>query len=320
MALIGAAWKEGQLKANCELTSGLFRQAGIVETLKKNLGIKVEDYGDVSQDRFSNDKEGLLELSVNERMKVVGKLNEQLSHLVHKASKQSQKTLIIGGDHSLGTGSIHGQLLTHGDDLKVLWIDAHADINTPLSSSSGNYHGMPVAHLMGMFDSSPSPDFQWLSKRLKPSNLAYIGIRDLDPAEKMTIQQNGIRYYSMFDLIHMGGLRNVVDDAFDYLKVSKGQNPLHVSFDVDALDADSMQLTGTPVRNGLSFREANYIMQRAYRSDSLVGLDVAEFNPMIDGSATRQRDHKEISGFSTETPMMSSVMDIILHAFGYEDV
>ena len=111
-------------------------------------------------------------------------MNKMLSDTVYEISKKEELCLVLGGDHSIASGSMHGQLLNYGDDLKVVWIDAHADLNNIKGSPSMNYHGMSAGHLLGTIKRGEIYGFEWLTKNLKPTNIAYIGLRDLDDFER----------------------------------------------------------------------------------------------------------------------------------------
>lgn len=110
-------------------------------------------------------------------------MNGELSRIVQKISENKEMCLTLGGDHSIASGSLHGQLMHYGDDLKVVWVDAHADLNGIGGSPSGNYHGMPAGHLMGTIKPGEMFGFDWMVKKLKPNNIVYIGLRDLDAFE-----------------------------------------------------------------------------------------------------------------------------------------
>lgn len=148
-----------------------------------------------------------------------------------------------------GLGTVLGTLSSH-PDLGLIWVDAHADINTPLTTESGNLHGCPVSFLLGMQDSR-IPPFDWLpgpaKKFLDPKRLVYIGLRDVDPPERKILKDLGIKAYSMFE-VDKYGIGTVVDMALDYLndgQKGKRERPIHLSFDVDAMDPTVAASTGT---------------------------------------------------------------------------
>ena len=183
--------------------------------------------------------------------------------------------LTIGGDHSLAMGTISGSLSVY-PNIGVLWVDAHADINTPETTTTGNLHGMPLSFLMGL--ASNDKFNEWLpSTKLHPSRLVYIGLRDVDPGEKELLKQFNIRAYSMHE-VDKYGIGKIMDLALDYLG---RDSPIHLSFDVDALDPSVCPSTGTPVRGGLTFREGHYINEVLAESGCLVAVDIMEVNPII---------------------------------------
>ena len=189
--------------------------------------------------------------------------------------------LVLGGDHSLSAGSVAGvatALAERGQRLGLVWIDAHADLNTPDTTLSGNVHGMPVAHLLGHGDpglaslASPSP-------AVRPEHLVIIGARDLDQAERANARAFGVTIYTMRDLDERG-LRTVLAEAI--AKVSDGTDGLHVSLDLDFVDPQEAPGVGTPVRGGATFREAHLAMETLWDTGRVVSMDLVEVNPVLD--------------------------------------
>lgn len=189
--------------------------------------------------------------------------------------------VVLGGDHSLAAGSIAGvatALAERGERLGVIWLDAHADLNTPESTLSGNVHGMPVAHLLGHGDSGmasiarPAP-------AVRPEHLVIIGARDLDQAERTHAREYGVTIYTMRD-IDERGLRTVLAEAI--AAVSQGTTGLHVSLDLDFVDPRDAPGVGTPVRGGVTYREAHLAMEMLWDSGRVVSLDLVEVNPVLD--------------------------------------
>jgi arginase len=174
-------------------------------------------------------------------------VNLEISNLAYSLCAAGSIPLLLGGDHSLAMGSISG-VARHYQNLSVIWVDAHADINTSMTTLSGNLHGCPVAFLAGI--ESSVPEFAWLKKCLDPRNIVYIGLRDVDPGERKILSDYNIKAYSMHE-IDKWGIGKVMQMALDYL----GNGPIHLSFDIDALDPQYAPSTGTPVVGGLSFRE-----------------------------------------------------------------
>lgn len=188
-----------------------------------------------------------------------------LSYLLGSFHEQNKKTLLIGGDHSLGISSVDYFLNKYQEKLSVLWIDAHADINDHITSLTGNIHGMPLGyHHMSRTD---KPCWRKSQYRLKSNQLYYFGIRDLDPTEKELIDNENIGYSLEID-----------DNLKKFIETSE---ILLISFDVDALDPSYLDSTGCCVINGLKPNDVIYIINYAYKLDKLCHLDLMEFNPHI---------------------------------------
>ncbi|KAH9913524.1 Ureohydrolase [Fomitopsis serialis] len=199
---------------------------------------------------------------------------EAVANVVGDHAKHGQLPLTLGGDHSLAMGTISGTL-SHYPDACVIWVDAHADINTPETTDSGNIHGMPVSFLLGL--GPKVPEFSWVRPLLQAHRLVYIGLRDVDAGEKRILKENGIKAFSMHE-VDKWGIGRVVEMALDHVN-PKRDLPVHLSFDVDALDPTVAPSTGTPVRGGLTFREGHYICEAVYETGCLVALDIMEVNP-----------------------------------------
>jgi arginase len=185
---------------------------------------------------------------------------------------------IIGGDHSIAFGSVAAALKAN-PDVGVIWVDAHADLNTPLTSPSGNMHGMPLGILMHLYDPSTIPGFEWMSDipKLKPEQLSYIGLRDVDQGEANFVRELGIQTFTMHH-IDLYGIGGVVAQVLDH----QGDRPLHMSYDIDAVDPIEAPSTGTVVRGGLTFREAHYVAEAVSDTGNLKSMDIVEVNPQLE--------------------------------------
>ncbi len=187
----------------------------------------------------------------------------------------------MGGDHSLAVGSVSGvsrAFRDKGRKIGLIWVDAHADINTPETSPTGNVHGMPLAHLLGM----GHKDFARLggfSPKIDPRNVVLVGIRDVDRAEAVNIRKSGIRVFSMQE-IDRYGMGVVTEQAIDM--ASDGTAGFHVSFDIDSVDPGNAPGTGTIKRGGLTYRESHLFMELVADSERMLGLDLVEVNPLED--------------------------------------
>lgn len=189
------------------------------------------------------------------------------------------KKLVLGGDHSLALGSIASFKKTHPDGL-ILWIDAHADINTPCTSLSGNLHGMPLAFLTGLCeDLTNEYNLQWLKKCLPFEDLVYIGIRDLDQSEEIFIEKHKILYYTNKD-VETRTIENIMHEIYAK-KDPHMSRPIYVSFDIDGLDKKHCPSTGTVVDNGLSLKNGIDAMNILSNHPYFMGMDIAEFNPEL---------------------------------------
>ncbi|KAJ5266603.1 arginase [Penicillium angulare] len=193
--------------------------------------------------------------------------------------------MTLGGDHSIGAGTVTGTARAvrerfQGADLSVLWVGAHADINTPQSSMSGRIHGMPVAFASGLAKSPSKGVFDWIMKwhLINLKKLVYIGLRDVDEAEKAIIGQHCIKSFTMGD-VRSHGIERIMDLALYHLGDG---SPIHVSYDIDSLDPEYAPSTGFPIPGGLSLEEGIYISQRLYATKRLVAMDLVEVNPLIE--------------------------------------
>ncbi len=208
----------------------------------------------------------------------LGEACRDLAVLSKQSHDEKAFTLTLGGDHSIAIGSIGGALLAR-PDLGVIWVDAHGDFNTPATSPSGHIHGMPLAFLAGLMKQYQLPSFDWLKNFLGPDQLVLIGIRSIDPEEKLLMKKWGVHVFSMTE-IDRDGIGVIMEKAKDILFKS-GNRPLHLSYDIDAIDPHFAPSTGTKVRGGLNYREAHYIAETLAETKQLVGMDLVEINPRL---------------------------------------
>ncbi|KAJ9109984.1 hypothetical protein QFC20_003184 [Naganishia adeliensis] len=210
--------------------------------------------------------------------RLVSSVCEKLSEVVKGYAERGVMPVTLGGDHSLAMGTIAGSMAAYPEAC-VIWIDAHADINTPLTTDTGNLHGCPVSFLLGLEGTDVAPFNGWVKPCLKPERLVYIGLRDVDPAEKRILRENNIKCFTMHD-VDKYGIGKVVQMALAHVN-PRGERPVHLSFDVDATDPSVAASTGTPVRGGLTFREGHYICEAIAETGCLVALDIMEVNPTL---------------------------------------
>lgn len=191
--------------------------------------------------------------------------------------KNDHFSLILGGDHCIPIGTIPALMATR-PNTGIVWVDAHADINTPQSSASGNIHGMPVAFLLGLVERVKElPAFEWFEPCLQPKDIVYIGLRDLDLPEKNMVRKLGIKAFTMHD-VDKYGIGGVMERTNDYLK---DRDHIHLSYDIDALDPFFAPHTGTAVRGGLTFREGNFLCESLYETGRLSSMELVEVNPSV---------------------------------------
>ena len=198
-----------------------------------------------------------------------------LADVVEGTLASGEFPLVLGGDHSIAIGTVNGA--AREADVGVVWFDAHGDFNTPTTSPSGNVHGMSLAALLGVGEFA---DTDWASAGVDPENVALVGIRDLDPEERVALRESPVTVYTMSD-VDEHGLPAVAAEALDI--ASDGTDGVHVSLDMDFLDPNEAPGVGTPVRGGVTYREAHAAMERvANLGADLRTIEVVEVNPILD--------------------------------------
>lgn len=208
---------------------------------------------------------------------LVGRSTKLVYDAVKSSLADEKFALTLGGDHSIAMGSVSA-VIEKFPDCGLLWIDAHADINTLDTTDSGNLHGCPVSFLMGLNDEEKIPEsMKWIPSNLQTNKIAYIGLRDLDHEEKVILKKHNIAAFTMYH-VDRYGINNVIEMALKAVNPT-GEGPMMCSYDVDALDPLYVPATGTPVRGGLTLREGLFIVERLAETGNLVALDVVECNP-----------------------------------------
>nr|AVZ66195.1 liver arginase [synthetic construct] len=275
IGIIGAPFSKGQPRGGVEEGPTVLRKAGLLEKLKEQ-ECDVKDYGDLPFADIPNDSP----FQIVKNPRSVGKASEQLAGKVAEVKKNGRISLVLGGDHSLAIGSISGHARVH-PDLGVIWVDAHTDINTPLTTTSGNLHGQPVSFLLKELKGKipDVPGFSWVTPCISAKDIVYIGLRDVDPGEHYILKTLGIKYFSMTEVDRLG-IGKVMEETLSYL-LGRKKRPIHLSFDVDGLDPSFTPATGTPVVGGLTYREGLYITEEIYKTGLLSGLDIMEVNPSL---------------------------------------
>jgi len=276
IAIIGAALDLGQGRRGVDMGPSAIRYAGLEERLQ-SLGYRVRDAGNVET--------AVQEATAlrDERARFLPEIRdtcERIAALVAEAAAAGAIPLVLGGDHSVALGTLGGLASVHGKG-GVLWIDAHPDINTPETSPSGNVHGMPLAAVLGL----AGPDFEsdaWPLPAVDPRRVALIGIRQLDDGERRLLRDAGVRVFTMSEIDRIG-IERAVRESLD--RVSGG-GFVHVSLDMDVLDPDVAPGVGTPVRGGLTYREAHLALELVAEFGLCGSLEVVEVNPILDRENT----------------------------------
>jgi len=213
----------------------------------------------------------------------------ELAGRVREIMDAAEFPLIIGGDHSIAMGTVAGaaaHFRERGEEMGLIWFDAHGDMNIPGVSLSGNIHGMPLAHLLGRGD----PDLAGIlgfSPKLNPEKVVLIGIRDIDAGEKKIIHESGIHVFTMRDIDELG-MAQVAHQAMEI--VTNGTGGFHVSFDVDGCDPSVIPGSGTLVPGGVRFREAHLLLEYCADTGQMTSMEVVELNPFLDqGNVSAER-------------------------------
>jgi arginase len=275
--LIGVPMDLGANRRGVDMGPSALRIAGLQQKLE-GLGYGVSDLGDIVVENRET-------LPVrNQKLKYVDEIVKTattLGHMVQRSLGRGHFPLSIGGDHSMALGSIAGvsaHCRAKGIIPGVIWIDAHADMNTETTSPSGNIHGMPLAASMGL----GNPELTGigdLCPKVAPHHCALLALRSIDPEERQTIQSLRLTACTMSD-IDRRGIGAVIREILDTLR--QEVDFIHVSFDMDSVDPSVALGVGTPVRGGLTYREAHLIMETIAESGLMGSMDVAEVNPILD--------------------------------------
>jgi arginase len=277
ISIIGFPIDLGADRRGVDMGPSALRIAGLEERLR-SLGHDVADEGNIHIEIMESQK------IVDQKMKYLDeilKTSEVLAKKVEEVLDKGNFPLCLGGDHSMALGSVAG-IAAHcgknGKELGVIWIDAHADMNTNETSPSGNIHGMPMAALVGLGHSRLT-QFYGLSPKVQPKNTALIGVRSIDRLERENIISTGVRVYTMSEIDELG-IHGIIHKILK--KFKKTVDHIHVSFDFDSLDPAIAPGVGTPVRGGLTYREAHSLMEGLASCGCMSSLEISEVNPILD--------------------------------------
>jgi arginase len=277
VSILGVPLGYGCGMAGVDLGPAALRVARLERRIA-SLGYEVQDLGDMKVVRPSNLTEGD---STARHLKEVAAACAELALEVERLLTDGEFPLSLGGDHSIAAGSLAGvssYFRKRGDDLGLIWFDAHADMNTPETTSSGNLHGMPLAAVLG-FGPSELTEIAGFKPKFKPEFCAHIGARDLDQGEKELIRRLGIRFFTMRE-IDERGMNACIDDALSI--VSRASAGYSVTFDVDVLDPTDAPGSGTLVRGGITYREAHLGLEKIAEAGGMKSLEIVEINTALD--------------------------------------
>ena len=277
VGLLGVPLDLGAGRRGTDMGPSALRLAGIAGALEA-LGVTVQDHDNLAAATPETRGAGDPKLRFG---RAIRNTCRRLRDRVRRLIDQGQLPLVLGGDHSIAMGSVAGVsgcLLERGEELGLLWIDAHADLNTPATSPSGNVHGMPLAVLLG----KGAEELLALSEQrpaIDPAHTALLGLREIDPGECDRIRRLGVRIFTMKDLDEQGSAASMREAL---AHVTTGTGGFHLSFDLDALDPEIAPGVGTPVRGGLTYREAHLLCELVAEAGAMVSMDVVEINPILD--------------------------------------
>ena len=272
VAVIGAPLDLGQGRRGVDMGPSAIRYAGL-DTRLAEIGRRVQDWGNVETAVAEAAEVG--EENARYLLPVL-RTCERVAALVKRAAESGALPLVLGGDHSVAIGSIGGLASAYGTG-GVLWLDAHGDLNTPETTPTGNVHGMVLAAVLGL----GGPVFEraaWPEPAIDPQRVALVGVRSLDEGERERVRELGAKVFTMSDVDRLGVERAIRES----LAHVAGPGFVHVSLDMDVVDPEVAPGVGTPVRGGLSYREAHLALELVAESGLASSLDVVEVNPIFD--------------------------------------
>lgn len=271
--VIGVPMDLGADRRGVDIGASAIRYAGLNDQLRR-LGYSVHDSGNIAVPLPESQSTG------NPHLKYLDPIiqaAEGLAESVTAALQEGEFPLILGGDHSIALGSITGVARVYRD-VGVIWVDAHGDFNTSKITPSGNIHGMVLAALAGLGHPSLTGIGGW-SPKINKQSIAIVGARDLDPQEQVLLRAEQIHVFTMTD-IDQRGMSEVIHEAIEV--AGQASHGIYLSLDMDSLDPTEAPGVGTPVRGGLTYREAHLAMEVIAASGRLLGMDAVEVNPILD--------------------------------------
>jgi arginase len=276
--IIGAPTDYGQDRRGVDMGPSAIRYAGLTDALA-SAGVDTTDAGDLTVPRAEERDPDARQPSAGDAkfLQEVEEVTVDLADRVADSVAAGETPLVLGGDHSVAIGSLSGS--ARDAEIGAVWFDAHGDYNTPTTSPSGNVHGMPLAAALGHAEWD---GVEWANAPgLREENVAYVGLRALDQTEREAIRATEMTAYTMSD-IDERGITDVVEAALSI--AGNGVDGVHASLDMDWLDPTIAPGVGTPVRGGVTYREAHHAMELVAETDGLRSMEVVEVNPVLDES------------------------------------
>jgi arginase len=270
--LFGVPMDLGQRRRGVDMGPSALRYAGL-HTRLRDLGHTVVDHGNLNVPLPENEPPD------NSRARHLHSIAQVCRDVYAKALgilQQHETAVFLGGDHSISIGTVSA-MDAHGEDVGVIWVDAHGDFNTPEITPSGNVHGMALAALLGRGPAELT-DIGRPGAKLKPSETVIIGARDLDAEERLALAECGVLVLTMRDVDEMG-MAAAAHQALEHLHRN---SRIHISLDMDSLDPQEAPGVGTPVPGGLTYREAHLLMEIISDTNKVSSLDIVEVNPILD--------------------------------------
>jgi arginase len=277
IAIIGVPLDLGAGRRGVDMGPSAVRVANLNARLTE-IGFEVDDLGNVPVAQPESYPEGQPQARY---LPQITQTCTDLAELVEKQMAAGKCPLVLGGDHSLAVGTVSGvskHLRQRDEKLGMIWIDAHTDMNTPTTTPSGNVHGMPLACCIGLGPKELTDIFGY-SPKVSPEHVALVGIRSVDERERDNVQRSGVHAFTMRD-IDERGMRSVIEESIRI--ADTGTAGFHVSLDMDAVDPREAPGVGTPVRGGITYREAHLAMEILCDSRRMTSMEVVEVNPVID--------------------------------------
>ncbi len=277
IAILGAPLDLGAGRRGVDMGPSALRLAGLNAKLEA-LGYQVEDLGNVSVAQPESIPSGPQN---SKYLAQIAKSCAKLAGIVKGVVEAGKVPLVLGGDHSVAAGTVSGVaevFRQRGEKIGLIWIDAHADMNTPETSPSGNVHGMPLACCLGYGPRELTHLFDFAPK-VEGRNTVLIGLRDVDLRERPIVRESGVTAFTMRDIDECG-LRNIMERAIR--AASDGTAGFHLSLDMDAVDPDEAPGVGTPVRGGMTYREAHLAMETICDAGRMLSMEIVEVNPVLD--------------------------------------